>query len=274
MEDPVTIIDPGPVDEDSNEFLKNKLKEQKIKFSDIKRVIVTHGHVDHCGFAGYLENKYNSEVFCHEIDAPKLTLDNQEKIIFKEKTFGNLLRQLNFPAIIYNSLNPLFNDFYRFGAKVDNLNLLKEGNIFFEKNVLKILHLPGHTAGSCGFIYKNHFISGDIILDEVFTTPVLEFDNNGKSYKNLSNYYKTLKKILSIDCENILPGHGKENFNYKLKAEKYIHYIDRKASEIFDKFNNSLSVKDNFFNIFGNDIDKFFFYFSFYYGLLEFLEIV
>ncbi len=274
-EDPVTIIDPGPFDKDSNEFLKSKLKENKIKPSDIKRVVLTHGHVDHSGLAGYLEEKYYSDVFCHENDAAKLTLDNKEKIIFKQKTFGNLLKQLNFSDTIYNSLYPLFKNFYRFGTKVNNINLLiNEGELIFEKNRLKILHLPGHTAGSCGFLFKNFFISGDVILDDVFTTPVLEFDKNGKSYRNLSNYYKTLKKILLIECENILPGHGKDNFDCIVKAEKYIQYIDKKASEILNKFNNRLSIKDNFLNIFSDDMEKFFFHFSFYYGLLEFLEIV
>ena len=275
-ENPVTIIDPGPVDKDSNDFFKFRLKEYKINLGDIKRVVLTHGHVDHCGFAGYLEEKYCANIFIHNNDVSKLTLDNEEKIIFKQKTFGNLLKQLNFSETIYNSLYPLFQNFYRFGQKVNNVNLLKDGDkLSFENNYLRILHLPGHTGGSCGFIYKdNYFISGDIILDDVFTTPVLEFDQNGKSYRNLSNYYSTLKKILSIGCENILPGHGEENFNYKLKAKKYIQYIDKKADEVLKKFNCNLSIKDNFINMFGENIDKFFFHFSFYYGLLEFLEIV
>ena len=275
-EDPITIIDPGPVDKDSNEFLRFKLKEYKIKFGDIKRVVLTHGHVDHCGFAGYLEEKYCADIFIHNNDVPKVTLDNKEKIIFKQETFGSLLKQLNFSESVYNSLYSLFQNFYRFGQKVNNVTLLKhEDKLSFENNHLKILHLPGHTGGSSGFIYKtNYFISGDIILDDVFTTPVLEFNQNGESYRNLSNYYISLKKILSIDCENILPGHGKENFNYKLKAKKYIHYIENKANEVLKKFNPKLSIKDNFINMFGEDIDKFFFHFSFYYGLLEFLEIV
>ena len=274
-EEPVTLIDTGPFSKNILYLLENKLKDYKINFSDIKRIFLTHGHVDHTGLAGFFEKNYNSKIFIHSRDYNKVTWENKEKIKFKNKTLGKLLLKYGFDNKLIDDLNIFFNDFYQFNIPLAApVKLSKEETFECEKSKIKTINLHGHTSGSIGFLIDDlHFITGDTILNSTFVTPILEFNENMKSYKNLKNYYLTLKKLLNFKNCKIYPGHGDGNFNFSAKAIKIIDYIEKKADEVKNKIDFSKSFKENFEILFNTTPEKFFFHFSFFYGILEFLEL-
>ncbi len=272
-EDPITLVDPGPISEVSNNYLKWWLENHKIYFSDIKRILITHGHVDHYGFAGIMREKYLTEVFIHNNDLEKVILNTQQKLELKKNTFCNLLQQLQFPQELFKNLDIFFSNFYQFGNTITEPTTFSDNQIIpFEKSQIKAIHLPGHTSGSSGFLYKDSLITGDTILDEVFVTPVLEFDSNGKSCRNFSNYFATLNKLKNFIQSDIYPGHGIRNFSVSEKIDSHLNYITRKGLEISSRYQPSLTIKENFENFYGKDSKNFFFHFSFFYGLLEFVE--
>ncbi len=274
-EEPVTLIDTGPYTENILLILKKAFNEHNLLFSDIKRILLTHGHVDHSGLAGYFEKNFGTEVFIHKNDYSKIASKNEDKINFKKRTFVNLLEKFGFEKYLIEKLTIFFKDFYKFNKESANpIKILNEKTLEFEKSKIKILELPGHTAGSIGFLFnESALISGDTILNSTFVTPILEFDENFKSYKNLKNYYMTLKKILRLKNIKIFPGHGKGDFDFQKKTEELIKYIEKKALEIKEQLDFSKTLKENFENFVNTSPEKFFFHFSFFYGILEFLEI-
>src|SRR5919109_5175160 len=50
-EDPITIIDTGPKTKQTIEALRAGLREAGFLISDIRRIVLTHAHEDHCGLA-------------------------------------------------------------------------------------------------------------------------------------------------------------------------------------------------------------------------------
>ena len=48
---PITLIDTGPKIPGSFEFVRKRFQSEGFDFSDIERIIITHGHVDHFGLA-------------------------------------------------------------------------------------------------------------------------------------------------------------------------------------------------------------------------------
>ena len=55
-EDPVTLIDTGPKTKEAVEALREGLRRARFRVSDIRRIVLTHAHEDHCGLARSLRH--------------------------------------------------------------------------------------------------------------------------------------------------------------------------------------------------------------------------
>ena len=65
-DDPVTLIDTGPKTRETAEALREGLRRARFRVSDIRRIVLTHAHEDHCGLAKSLRDEAkNAQVFVH-----------------------------------------------------------------------------------------------------------------------------------------------------------------------------------------------------------------
>src|ERR671916_1169757 len=65
-EEPLTLIDTGPKTREALEALKEGLRRERVRVSDIRRIVLTHAHEDHCGLAKQLRDEAKeAEVFVH-----------------------------------------------------------------------------------------------------------------------------------------------------------------------------------------------------------------
>src|SRR2546429_9333927 len=66
-EDPLTLIDTGPKTKEATEALREGLRSAGFLVSDIRRIVLTHAHEDHCGLARPLRDQAkNAEVLVHD----------------------------------------------------------------------------------------------------------------------------------------------------------------------------------------------------------------
>src|SRR5919206_954561 len=65
-EEPVTLIDTGPKTKEALEALKEGLRRARFRVQDIRRIVLTHAHEDHCGLAKSLRDEAkDAEVLVH-----------------------------------------------------------------------------------------------------------------------------------------------------------------------------------------------------------------
>jgi hydroxyacylglutathione hydrolase len=146
--------------------------------ASVRKVLLTHHHIDHMGGAAYLRDTTQAPISCHRDDAP--FVDGRVKAPMP--LLMRLLVRVH-PAPVAVSLN----DGDRIGP-------------------LLVVHAPGHTPGEVVFYHSTRRIlfSGDAVVERKgqFTLPAARFASS------LDQAVQSLSRIRELDVEVLLPGHG------------------------------------------------------------------
>jgi glyoxylase-like metal-dependent hydrolase (beta-lactamase superfamily II) len=150
----------------------------------VAALLLTHGHVDHSGGAGYLESHTGADVYVHP-DDDFLTLHPEVQLsaMFGMTPPGSY----ELPA----RFRPLAGD-----------ETLEIGSLEVE-----VRHTPGHTPGHCCFYLESEgtLFSGD----QLFAGSIGRFDLPGGDGTALAR--SMAEQVMNLDDDvRVLPGHGPE----------------------------------------------------------------
>lgn len=158
---------------EKNDKIDEALAEYGAK---LKYILLTHGHFDHVLGVNNFKTKYKCQVLIHGED--DVLLQNIDKFM---SGFG-------------------------FGTtEVQHVDgFLKENQIIkFGEIKIRVIHTPGHSRGSVGYLVQDNLFSGDTIFYEC----VGRTDLMGGSFSQLKDSIE--KKIFTLDDNiKIYPGHG------------------------------------------------------------------
>lgn len=171
------VIDPGNYEAYENELISKFIDENKLK---LKKIILTHCHIDHCLGNKYLNEKYGAELL----------------IPFDER---DLYKNVENIATLFGFANYLHLD--------ENEYLKEKDKIEFGDIKLDVLFLPGHSPGHLAFYFKNDNVcfSGDVL----FYNSIGRTDLPGGDHDTLINSIKN--KLFLLNPNTIIyPGHGQK----------------------------------------------------------------
>ena len=149
---------------------------------DIKKILLTHGHFDHTGGVTDIKKLTDAPVFIHKDDECMLS-DGNKALAYFCPTKKFVEKEADFT----------------FG---DGDEIVQDGVVF------KVMHTPGHSAGSSCFLVEtdgeNYMFAGDTIFK----------DSIGRSDGYSGDYIvqkATLEKLKALDKDYIiLSGHGED----------------------------------------------------------------
>lgn len=239
-EEPLTLIDVGPKTKEASDVLRGKLRHNGVQITDIRRIVLTHAHVDHCGLAKQLRDEAkNAEIFVHNWESGHLfgSLDDEEQ--------RNLMNRTGVPLEIYRKIQ---DNFDAVGLLTDVLDegefskLYDEMELEFSNGILKVLHTPGHTPGSCSFFREANrtLIAGDCVLKRITPNPIVSTDpiDKNKRFKSLGEYLVSLAKIRNCSPTLIYGGHGEPIGDFEEIFHRYIRSIDERQKQIVKLISN------------------------------------
>lgn len=211
----VTLIDTGPKLPGVFSLLEKQLEHAGIKMTSIERIIVTHGHIDHFGLAVKIQKAagHPIEFFIHSDDSWKLSKENLRTQIWSPEA-DNFMAMAGAPEKAVETAKNRFTLFKTMCDPLDTVSTLEDGDrIDGDGFQLKIIHTPGHTAGSCCIYESGHKIlfSGDHIIKHITPNPLVELQRShlkDTSYQSLKAYMESLDKISGLDVQYVFPGHG------------------------------------------------------------------
>ncbi len=164
-----------------HDALMENVRERGVDPEDIELLINTHCHYDHTGGDHKLSEATGCRVLIHELE--QRVLEEGDNVLSCAVLFGERLR----PVRVHRALRE--NDLIELGALA-----------------LRVLHTPGHTAGSICL----HDPDRGVLFtgDTVFTDGVGRTDLPTGSASEL---VASLKRLNQLKVRELYPGHGPPN---------------------------------------------------------------
>ena len=208
LRDPITLVDSGPRTREAWDALGAGLKGLGLEISDVKRILLTHGHHDHYGLAEKVADASGSALFGGRLDRRNFRQDRSRKLLLHDMSrsgFGLVSRLAVVAAVAGVD---------HFAKPLEAWDELSGGETLPGDGWSVVVRsTPGHTPGSLTFEIPEAGVlfTGDTVLKEITPNAVVDEDPEepGRPFRSVTRYFETLDALdLSVGRAILLTGHG------------------------------------------------------------------
>lgn len=195
-EDGLTLIDAGPVGAGAD--IAEAVESLGHRRSDVRRVVVTHGHEDHIGGLADVAAWGEVTVLAHAADAPIVRGEaaRAEPVLedFERPIWAHVQAQMAELDLGPDRVPP---------ARVDRE--IGEGDVLDFGGGARVLSVPGHTDGSIAIYLPEHRVlfTGDAVAAGPDGTVILGVFNTDRAQATAS-----LRRMAELDVDVACFGHG------------------------------------------------------------------
>lgn len=201
-----TIVDSGIHTEETREAWERAFLTYNINpYKDIEKIVLTHYHPDHFGFAGVLQEwtgacvhmSKGGEMLARSTWTEERYRENR-KFYCKNGLPDRINEELaENDQIYFSRVRP-----FPSKIKIIDGDSIMLGGLSFE-----VITTPGHAEGHLCFYQseKRILFAGDSLLKKI--TPNISYHGYGE-WNPLASFFQTLEKLKGLDVAVALPGHG------------------------------------------------------------------
>lgn len=263
-EDPITLIDVGPKTPEAARVLREKLAANGVAFADVRRIVLTHAHEDHCGLAKQVRDESkDAKILVHQWETGHLFGR------LAQEQHRKLLLRSGVPVNVFDEMRGLYEEISLLTDPLEDgdfVSLHDEMELEFESGSLRVLHTPGHTPGSCSFAREANrtLICGDCVLKRITPNPIVSPDpiDPERRFPSLAEYLVSLAKLRSYKPTLAYGGHGEPVTDFEEIFNRYVRAIDDRQKRVLTLISNGGSTafeiaKELFPNSFDHDVHRF-----------------
>ena len=186
----LSIIDVGLMGKGN--YKMQSIRKAGIEVEDLKRVIMTHTHLDHIGCLKEIREKFPwLELWVHNEEAEALE-QGDERIVYGMEMFRNMCQMQ------YGLKDGDFK--FMVDKRLSGKETLEIGGMDWE-----VLHIPGHSPGGIALYQrtKRVLIPGDVVYTDY---AIGRFDLHGANATALRD---SLARLSELEVDILLPGHNR-----------------------------------------------------------------
>jgi hydroxyacylglutathione hydrolase len=181
--------------------IERELDNAGCKPGNLRLIIVTHADFDHIGSCAYLRKKYGARIAMHRDESG---VAEQGDMLGSRPGWPRLIRAYTRFIFLYLPIGKS----KRFKPDI----YLEDDQELYEYGLDgRVVHLPGHTAGSIGVLTGG----GDIFCGDLLIGSRKPKKNS--LVDNAAEMDNSIEKLKNLGVKTVYPGHGKP-----FKMEDYI----------------------------------------------------
>jgi glyoxylase-like metal-dependent hydrolase (beta-lactamase superfamily II) len=255
--DGITLFDTGLNTPETVSILDGSLKAIHRTVQDIRRIFITHHHLDHCGMAARIKELSGARIHLSEVSREVISVRSDETELIRRIRDFCLLHGL--PGAAVDFVIRLFLAFKTAGSpfKGDECFQADSWQTAGDRE-FQAIATPGHTRDHISYYFPKEglLLSGDHVLPEI--TPNLSPDLFAADFRPLRSFLDSLSRIRTLPAGKVYPAHGDPFPNLAERiGEIESHHEIRKGLALESVRRGPRTTFEVSGDIFGDDLPEF-----------------
>ncbi len=229
------LVDCGLNRPDSERALRRALKRHGLAFSNLRKVVITHPHVDHVGLAGVL-GQSGTEIWLSGLGWEWMS-DLKANRSALTRFLVDLMARHGFDAGArerlagyYDGLDPLYAP-----LSPDRVRVFRPGDTLeFGGRAWRVVYAPGHSNRQVCFFDEQGgtLLSADMLLPKT-PSPVVErsLQDGSRREKGLPQMLESYAAFRDLPVTQVYPGHGEPFGDHRALIDRQLRRIERRKNE-------------------------------------------
>ena len=232
-----TLVDTGLKLDNCRAALEQGLAENGLRVEDLRKIVITHAHVDHAGLAAELAERSGAEVWVSDIAyewiarLPELWGERMQLMDTVAQRGGLPAETRQMQATYMGQVPSMWDAVPE--SKLHRFAI--DGTIEMGDAEWQVIYAPGHTVTQTCFYQPEQkwLISADMLLHKA-PTPVIDIGSDGERIRGLPQLVEMYHFFQKLEIETTFPGHGELITDHQTLIQNQLDRILMRKEEVYD----------------------------------------